>query len=140
MIENPRLKDRSHPDLESIQAILKQIEGALAVRRQKADHSRRAEYEAEDLDIRRYICRHVLDYHDQMDDALVEFWLECIRYDGSYDLDMERPSEESTPDMREQLSAARAQQEAMRLADDNAVRQRAQQERERQQYEMERSL
>lgn len=39
MIENPRLKDRSHPDLESIQAILKQIEGALAVRRQKADHS-----------------------------------------------------------------------------------------------------
>mgnify|MGYP005777518193 FL=1 len=140
MIENPRLKDRSHPDLESIQAILKQIEGALAVRRQKADHSRRAEYESEDLDLRRYICRHVLDYHDQMDDALVEFWLECIRYDGSYDLDMERPAEESTPDMREQLSAARAQQEAMRLADDNAVRQRAQQERERQQYEMERAL
>ncbi len=82
MSVHPRLKDRPHPDLESIQAILKQIEGALAVRRQKADHSRRAEYEAEDLDIRRYICRHVLDYHDQMDDALVEFWLECHFHSG----------------------------------------------------------
>lgn len=138
MIENPRLKDRPRPDLESIQAILKQIEGALAIRRQKAD--RRAEYEAEDLELRRYICRHVLDYYVQMDDALVEFWLECIRYDGSYDLDMERPADSPTPDMREQLSAARVQQEAMRLTDEEAVRQRTQQERERQQYEMERSL
>lgn len=140
MSANPRLKERPHPDLESIQAILKQIEDALAVRRQKADHSRRAEYEAEDLELRRYICRHVLDFHDQMDDALVEFWLECIRYDGSYDLDMERPADSPTPDMREQLSAARAQQESMRLADEDAARQRAQVERARQQHEMERSL
>ena len=139
MSVHPRLKDRPHPDLESIQAILKQIEGALAVRRQKADHSRRAEYEAEDLAIRRSICRLVLDYHPQMDVALGEFWCESTLHDGSYDLDMERPSEESTPDMREQLSAARAQQEAMRLADDNAVRQREQQDRERQE-EVERSL
>lgn len=139
MSVNPRLKDRPHPDLESIQAILKQIEEALAIRRQKADHSRRAEYEAEDLELRRYICRHVLDFHDQMDDALVEFWLECIRYDGSYDLAMDRPAESTTPDMREQLTAARAQQESQRHADEEAAQQREQRDRERQ-MEMERSM
>ncbi len=92
----------------------------------KMDTSRLLGYQIEDLDIRRYICLHVLSYLDIMEKEMVEFWLECIRYDGSYDFSMERPFDYSSMEMR--LADARSLHEQQRSADEL---QREEQERER---------
>ena len=93
------------------------------------DTSRLLGYQIEDLDIRRYICLHVLSYLDIMEKEMVEFWLECIRYDGSYDFSMERPFDYSSMEMR--LADARSLHEQQRSADEL---QREEQERERWKY------
>ena len=80
-----REKKREFPNPEELTALLQKIDAELAIRRTKMDTSRLLGYQIEDLDIRRYICMHVLSYLDIMEKEMVEFWLECIRYDGSYD-------------------------------------------------------
>lgn len=121
-----REKKREFPNPEELTALLQKIEAELAVRRTKMDTSRLLDYQIEDLEIRRYICKHVLGYLDVMEKEMVEFWLECIRYDGSYDFSMERPFDYSSMEMR--LADARSLHEQQRSADEL---QRKEQERER---------
>lgn len=121
-----REKKREFPNPEELTALLQKIEAELAVRRTKMDTSRLLDYQIEDLEIRRYICKHVLGYLDVMEKEMVEFWLECIRYDGSYDFSMERPFDYSSMEMR--LADARSLHEQQRSADEL---QKEEQERER---------
>ncbi len=121
-----REKKREFPNPEDLSALLQKIEAELAVRRTKMDTSRLLGYQIEDLEIRRYICKHVLGYLDVMEKEMVEFWLECIRYDGSYDFSMERPFDYSSMEMR--LADARSLHEQQRSADEL---QKEEQERER---------
>lgn len=121
-----RERKREFPNPEDLSALLQKIEAELAVRRTKMDTSRLLGYQIEDLEIRRYICKHVLDYLDVMEKEMVEFWLECIRYDGSYDFSMERPFDYSSMEMR--LADARSLHEQQRSADEL---QKEEQERER---------
>jgi hypothetical protein len=121
-----RERKREFPNPEDLSALLQKIEAELAVRRTKMDTSRLLGYQIEDLEIRRYICKHVLGYLDVMEKEMVEFWLECIRYDGSYDFSMERPFDYSSMEMR--LADARSLHEQQRLADEL---QKEEQERER---------
>ena len=88
-----REKKREFPNPEELTALLQKIDAELAIRRTKMDTSRLLGYQIEDLDIRRYICMHVLSYLDIMEKEMVEFWLECIRYDGSYDFSMSKALE-----------------------------------------------
>lgn len=119
-------RKREFPNPEELTALLQKIEAELAVRRTKMDTSRLLGYQIEDLEIRRYICKHVLGYLDVMEKEMVEFWLECIRYDGSYDFSMERPFDYSSMEMR--LADARSLHEQQRSADEL---QKEEQERER---------
>ena len=119
-------RKREFPNPEELTALLQKIDAELAIRRTKMDTSRLLGYQIEDLDIRRYICLHVLSYLDIMEKEMVEFWLECIRYDGSYDVSMERPFDYSSMEMR--LADARSLHEQQRSADEL---QREEQERER---------
>lgn len=121
-----RERKREFPNPEDLSALLQKIEAELAVRRTKMDTSRLLGYQIEDLEIRRYICKHVLGYLDVMEKEMVEFWLECIRYDGSYDFSMERPFDYSSMEMR--LADARSLHEQLRSADEL---QKEEQERER---------
>ncbi|MCO7161727.1 hypothetical protein NIA10_14280 [Agathobaculum butyriciproducens] len=121
-----RERKREFPNPEDLSALLQKIEAELAVRRTKMDTSRLLGYQIEDLEIRRYICKHVLGYLDVMEKEMVEFWLECIRYDGSYDFSMERPFDYSSMEMR--LADARSLHEQQRSADEL---QKEEQERER---------
>lgn len=121
-----RERKREFPNPEDLSALLQKIEAELAVRRTKMDTSRLLGYQIEDLEIRRYICKHVLGYLDVMEKEMVEFWLECIRYDGSYDFSMERPFDYSSMEMR--LADARSMHEQQRSADEL---QKEEQERER---------
>lgn len=121
-----RERKRVFPNPEDLSALLQKIEAELAVRRTKMDTSRLLGYQIEDLEIRRYICKHVLGYLDVMEKEMVEFWLECIRYDGSYDFSMERPFDYSSMEMR--LADARSLHEQQRSADEL---QKEEQERER---------
>lgn len=121
-----RERKREFPNPEDLSALLQKIEAELAVRRAKMDTSRLLGYQIEDLEIRRYICKHVLGYLDVMEKEMVEFWLECIRYDGSYDFSMERPFDYSSMEMR--LADARSLHEQQRSADEL---QKEEQERER---------
>ena len=120
-----RERKREFPNPEDLSALLQKIEAELAVRRTKMDTSRLLGYQIEDLEIRRYICKHVLGYLDVMEKEMVEFWLECIRYDGSYDFSMERPFDYSSMEMR--LADARSLHEQQRSADEL---QKEEQERE----------
>ena len=119
-------RKREFPNPEELTALLQKIDAELAIRRTKMDTSRLLGYQIEDLDIRRYICLHVLSYLDIMEKEMVEFWLECIRYDGSYDFSMERLFDYSSMEMR--LADARSLHEQQRSADEL---QREEQERER---------
>ena len=119
-------RKREFPNPEELTALLQKIDAELAIRRTKMDTSRLLGYQIEDLDIRRYICLHVLSYLDIMEKEMVEFWLECIRYDASYDFSMERPFDYSSMEMR--LADARSLHEQQRSADEL---QREEQERER---------
>ena len=119
-------RKREFPNPEELTALLQKIDAELAIRRTKMDTSRLLGYQIEDLDIRRYICLHVLSYLDIMEKEMVEFWLECIRYDGSYDFSMERHIDYSSMVMR--LADARSLHEQQRSADEL---QREEQERER---------
>lgn len=121
-----RERKREFPNPEDLSALLQKIEAELAVRRTKMETSRLLGYQIEDLEIRRYICKHVLGYLDVMEKEMVEFWLECIRYDGSYDFSMERPFDYSSMEMR--LADARSLHEQQRSADEL---QKEEQERER---------
>lgn len=121
-----RERKREFPNPEDLSALLQKIEAELAVRRTKMVTSRLLGYQIEDLEIRRYICKHVLGYLDVMEKEMVEFWLECIRYDGSYDFSMERPFDYSSMEMR--LADARSLHEQQRSADEL---QKEEQERER---------
>ena len=121
-----RERKREFPNPEDLSALLQKIEAELAVRRTKMDTSRLLGYQIEDLEIRRYICKHVLGYLDVMEKEMVEFWLECIRYDGSYDFSMELPFDYSSMEMR--LADARSLHEQQRSADEL---QKEEQERER---------
>lgn len=121
-----RERKREFPNPEDLSALLQKIEAELAVRRTKMDTSRLLGYQIEDLEIRRYICKHVLGYLDVMEKEMVEFWLECIRYDGSYDFSMERPFDYSSMEMR--LADARSLHEQQRSTDEL---QKEEQERER---------
>ena len=116
-----RERKREFPNPEDLSALLQKIEAELAVRRTKMDTSRLLGYQ-----IDRYICKHVLGYLDVMEKEMVEFWLECIRYDGSYDFSMERPFDYSSMEMR--LADARSLHEQQRSADEL---QKEEQERER---------
>lgn len=119
-------RKREFPNSEELTALLRKIDAELAIRRTKMDTSRLLGYQIEDLDIRRYICMHVLSYLDIMEKEMVEFWLECIRYDGSYDFSMERPFDYSSMEMR--LANARSLHEQQCSAD---KLQKQEQERER---------
>lgn len=121
-----REKKREFPNSEELTALLQKIDAELAIRRTKMDTSRLLGYQIEDLDIRRYICMHVLSYLDIMEKEMVEFWLECIRYDGSYDFSMERPFDYSSMETR--LADARNLREQQHSAGEL---QREKQERER---------
>ena len=105
-------RKREFPNPEELTALLQKIDAELAIRRTKMDTSRLLGYQIEDLDI--------------MEKEMVEFWLECIRYDGSYDFSMERPFDYSSMEMR--LADARSLHEQQRSADEL---QREEQERER---------
>ena len=107
-------RKRELPNPEELTALLQKIDAELAIRRTKMDTSRLLGYQIEDLDIRRYICLHVLSYLDIMEKEMVEFWLECIRYDYS--------------SMEMRLADARSLHEQQRSADEL---QREEQERER---------
>lgn len=119
-------RKREFPNSEELTALLQKIDAELDIRRTKIDTSRLLGYQIEDLDIRRYICMHVLSYLDIMEKEMVEFWLECIRYDGSYDFSMERPFDYSSMEMR--LANARSLHEQQCSAD---KLQKQEQERER---------
>lgn len=119
-------RKREFPDPEELSAILQKIEAELAVRRTKMDTSRLLGYQIEELEIRQYICKHVLSYLDVMEKEMVEFWLECIRYDGSYDFSMERPFDYTSMETR--LADARSLREQQRSAGEQA---KQEQERER---------
>lgn len=119
-------RKREFPNPEELTALLHKIDAELDIRRTKMDTSRLLGYQIEDLDIRRYICLHVLSYLDIMEKEMVEFWLECIRYDGSYDFSMERPFDYSSMEMR--LANARSLHEQQCSAD---KLQKQEQERER---------
>lgn len=121
-----REKKREFPNPEELTALLQKIDAELAIRRTKMDTSRLLGYQIEDLDIRRYICMHVLSYLDIMEKEMVEFWLECIRYDGSYDFSMERLFDYSSMETR--LADARNLREQQHSAGEL---QREKQERER---------
>lgn len=121
-----REKKREFPNPEELTALLQKIDAELAIRRTKMDTSRLLGYQIEDLDIRRYICMHVLSYLDIMEKEMVEFWLECIRYDDSYDFSMERPFDYSSMETR--LADARNLREQQHSAGEL---QREKQERER---------
>ena len=62
-----REKKREFPNPEELTALLQKIDAELAIRRTKMDTSRLLGYQIEDLDIRRYICMHVLSYLDIME-------------------------------------------------------------------------
>ena len=121
-----REKKREFPNPEELTALLQKIDAELAIRRTKMDTSRLLGYQIEDLDIRRYICMHVLSYLDIMEKEMVEFWLECIRYVGSYDFSMERPFDYGSMETR--LADARNLREQQHSAGEL---QREKQERER---------
>ena len=70
-------RKREFPNSEELTALLQKIDAELAIRRTKMDTSRLLGYQIEDLDIRRYICLHVLSYLDIMEKEMVEFWLDA---------------------------------------------------------------
>lgn len=119
-------RKREFPNPEELSAILQKIEAELAIRKTKMDTSRLLGYQIEELEIRQYICKHVISYLDVMEKEMVEFWLECIRYDGSYDFSMERPFDYTS--METQLADARSLREQQRSAGEQA---KQEQERER---------
>ena len=60
-------RKREFPNPEELTALLQKIDAELAIRRTKMDTSRLLGYQIEDLDIRRYICLHVLSIRLQFD-------------------------------------------------------------------------